>query len=188
MAGIQKFFQFANPESSTDDSIASEVTTNVTAPILLARHFYPHLTALAESGKKATLIFTSSGLAFIPMGLYPVYCPTKAAVHFFALTLRQQLNAAPEAVKNNFSIVEVAPPYVDTALDAEHRETVKAMLGGNAPAPMPLQQYMDTTMAQFEETENGKFKKELGTGFSQMGIDAWRGGFGKILESMHLDC
>lgn len=58
--------QIDDPSSSSDQAIEQEVTTNVTAPMILTRLFMPHL--LQVSG---TLMITSSGLAFIPMGVYP---------------------------------------------------------------------------------------------------------------------
>jgi short-subunit dehydrogenase involved in D-alanine esterification of teichoic acids len=46
--------------------IDEEVTTNVTAPMILARLFMPHLIKVG-----GTFMITSSGLAFVPMGVYP---------------------------------------------------------------------------------------------------------------------
>jgi hypothetical protein len=48
---------------------------------------------------------------------------------------------------------------------------------------MPLKEYMDATIAMFEEGG----RKEIALGFSQMGVDAWRGAFGPILEKFGLE-
>lgn len=176
MAGIQKSFDFKDPKSSTPQSIAGEVTTNVTAPMILAPTMIPHL--LAQK-RPTTFILVSSGLAFVPMPMYPVYCPTKAAVHAFAITLRGQL------LGTSCNVIELAPPYVDTGLDAEHRESVVEKQGGEEKAvkPMPLDDYLDGSMKSFEQ----EGIKEIGMGFSQMGVDAWRGAFGPIYKGMGMD-
>ena len=52
----------------------------------------------------------SSGLAFTPGAFAPVYSATKAAMHSFSMSLRHQV------AKRNISVVEVAPPAVNTDL------------------------------------------------------------------------
>ena len=151
----------------------------------------PHLAALAATGKPTALLITSSALAYVPLSFYPVYCPTKAAIHSFCVVLRQQLGYASEEVKRNMSVVEVAPPYTDTGLDAEHRTLTEGMQGGKDKAvhPMPLEEYLERAFVSLEEVDDeGRLKKEVGVGFAQMGIDTWRGGFGKILEGMGINC
>ncbi|KAF2465295.1 NAD(P)-binding protein [Lindgomyces ingoldianus] len=190
MAGKMESFSFFNPAESNDSMITSEINTNLTAPIILSRTFVPFLASLASEGKTANLIFVTSGLAYIPLGFYPVYCPTKTGIHYFALTLRQQLNYAPEVVKKNLSICELSPPYVDTALDAGFRDKVNATLGDRAPPPMPLEEYLDLAMKGLSEKgPEGKMLKEVTVpGFSELGVTAWRGSLGKILEGMGVDC
>jgi len=45
---------------------------------------------------------------------------------------------------------------------------------------MPLKEYMAATTAQFKKGD----EKEIAVGFSAMGVTAWRGAFGPILEGM----
>ena len=170
MAGIQRSFDFKNPESASSKSIESEVNTNVTAPMVLAHHLVPHLLSLKRS---TTFILVSSGLAFVPLPAFPVYCPTKSAIHYFAIMLRAQL--AGTSVR----VVELAPPYVDTELDAPHREDVIAAQGGpdKAVKPMPLEEYLDKSMEGLKQAE----KMEVAVGFAEMGLSTWRGAFGPIL-------
>ena len=82
-------------------------------------------------------------------------------------------------------VVELAPPYVDTGLDAEHRESVIEMQGGEEKAvkPMGLEAYLDTAMEGLRDEE----RKEVATGFSEMGVGMWRGAFGGALKSMSVD-
>ncbi|KAL9619922.1 MAG: hypothetical protein Q9160_005479 [Pyrenula sp. 1 TL-2023] len=182
MSGIQKQFSFLDPSTSTPESIDLEIRTNVTAPALLTRLFLPHLSSLDIP---AHLLLVSSGLAYIPMGLYPVYCATKAAIHSLAVAVRQQVSQSPNA--SNVNVVEIAPPYVDTGLDAEHRGRVVEMTGGEDKAvkPTPLKEYIDHTMGQLEGMDKGT--RELGMGFSQMGVDAWRGSLGKAMKGIGID-
>lgn len=85
----------------------------------------------------------------------------------------------------NVSVIELAPPYVDTSLDERFREKTVELQGGPGKAhpPMPLKEYMDATIAMLEEGG----RKEIALGFSQMGVDAWRGAFGPILEKFGLE-
>lgn len=189
-AGIQKLFSFLDPGSSSPEGIIAEVNGNLTAPLLLARLFLPHLQQLAGQGTSARLFITSSSLAYVPLSFYPVYCPTKAAIHSFCVILRQQLSYAPEAVKRNLSVVEIVPPYTDTDLDKEHRAVTIQMQGGSEKAfkPMPLDEYVQQAFEALQELDrDGGSKKEVAVGLGQMGVNTWRDGFGKILESMGME-
>ncbi|KAL8866359.1 MAG: hypothetical protein Q9174_006351 [Haloplaca sp. 1 TL-2023] len=175
MAGVQRSFDFKDPESSSPQSIQSEVTINVTAPMVLAQLFVPHLLSLK---RPTTFIPVSSGLGFVPLPFYPVYCSTKAAIHSFAVALRAQLAGT------SCSVIELVPPYVDTALDDEHRAQVNEAQGGEAKAipPIPLEAYLDTVMAALEKGD----AKEITNGLSEMGALIWRQAFDPILQQMHV--
>lgn len=164
--GIQYSFSFKEAEKWTDEKIIQEINVNTTGPILLARHFIPHLLSLK---KEANFMVTSSGIAFVPAGLYPVYSVTKGGVHHFMVALRQQMK------ETNVNIIEITPPYVQTELDSAHRE-----VAGEAQA-MPLQEYTDKT---FEILDSNKAKdlKEVAVGFAAMACEAWRSSIGGILE------
>lgn len=171
MSGKMELGFFNNPSSTSANAIVSEITTNLIAPIVIARAIMPHLLSLK---KPATFITVTSGLAYIPLPLYPVYNSTKAGLHTFSVVLRTQL------ASTNVNVIELAPPYVDTGLDERFREKTIKLQGGPEKAypPMPLKEYMDSTTAMFEKG----VQKEIALGFSQMGVDAWRGAFGPILE------
>jgi short-subunit dehydrogenase involved in D-alanine esterification of teichoic acids len=189
-AGIQKSFSMLDVSSSTPSSITAEIDSNLTAPILLTRLLLPHLVSLAQAGHPAALLTTSSSLAYVPLGFYPAYCATKAGMHAFLVAVRAQVGAAPEVVRRNLSVVEIVPPYVDTRLDAAHRAEIVAMQGGEDKAfpAMPLEEYIEKVFAGLDEVDaEGRMKKEIGVGFGQVGIDTWRGSFGKILEDMGID-
>lgn len=168
-SGVQHSYTFADITTSSDAQVVDEVTTNVTAPLILARHFIPYLLSL---NVEANFIITSSGLAFVPMGIYPIYCPTKALIHHFLVGLRQQLK------DSMVNIIEIDPPYVATDLDANHRLA-------DAPPPMPLDEFTDKTFAILDQ-QAAKELKEVAVGFAAMGVNAWRQSIGEILNKMHL--
>ena len=64
-------------------------------------------------------------------------------------------------------IIEVVPPYVDTALNAENRAQTDALQGGKEKAvqPMALGEYVD---GFFEGLEEGE--EEIAVGFAKKGV------------------
>ena len=107
-AGIQRQFDFTShkiikPFPSEDD----EVAVNLVAPIRLCALFTPNL----SKKKKAAIVNISSGLAFVPLSMMPIYCATKAALHSFTVSLRHQLR------NTTIRVFEVIPPATDTELD-----------------------------------------------------------------------
>lgn len=58
---------------------------------------------------EGTIINVTSGLAFIPNVAVPIYSASKAALHSYSITLRQQLAGKVE-------VIELAPPLVATDL------------------------------------------------------------------------
>lgn len=89
-----------------------EVDVNLKAYIHLSALFIPSFL----KQKEAAIINISSGLEFIPLALFPVYCATKAAIHSFSLSLRHQLK------DTSVRVFEVIPPTTDTELDHGSRE------------------------------------------------------------------
>lgn len=85
--------------------------------------------------------------------------------------IRQQL-------KGKVNIIEIAPPRVETDLDAAHKNTT------SAPA-MPLEEYTDKTFEILDNTD-AKDLKEVAVGFAENGVKAWRRAYGPILEGMKL--
>jgi short-subunit dehydrogenase involved in D-alanine esterification of teichoic acids len=171
MSGIMKHFSFKDASTSSNESIVSEITTNLTAPLVIARVVVPHLLSLK---RPTTFITVTSGLAYVPVPLYPVYNATKAGLHTATVVLRTQL------ADTNVNVIELAAPYIDTPLDADFREQTIALQGGkeHAMAPMPLKEYMEITTAQLEKGG----LKEVSIGFAALGVTAWRNAFGPILE------
>lgn len=84
--------------------LEAEIRTNLIGPIQLNSLFLPQLKRQAAS----TIVNVTSGLAFVPLPLKPIYCATKAAMHSYTQSLRVQLK------HSSVQVVELAPPAVAT--------------------------------------------------------------------------
>jgi uncharacterized oxidoreductase len=170
MAGKMEYFNLTDLSSSTTKSIISEATTNLIAPMIITRILVPHFQFL---NRPTTLITVSSGLGYIPVNMWPVYNATKAGIHAFSVSLRSQ------TAVSNVHVIELAPPYVDTALDDHFREKMIKQLGDHAQQPMMLEEYMERTT----DGMNQEGVKEVASGFGELGVTTWRNAFGPILEA-----
>jgi uncharacterized oxidoreductase len=103
-AGIMRNINL-NQERDLDD-VSREIEINLSGPVRMVQQFLPHL----RSKEQALIVNVSSGLAFVPMAISPIYCATKAALHSFTQSLRAQLDGT------GVSVIELAPPAVETAL------------------------------------------------------------------------
>jgi len=98
-----------NHTGPTEDlvGLTAELDINLAGPIRMVSVFINQLKA-----NRGTIVNVSSGLAFVPIQLSPVYCATKAALHSYTVTLRQQLK------REGVEVVELMPPAVHTDLTA----------------------------------------------------------------------
>jgi len=120
-AGIMRNLNF-NQDRALDD-VTREIDINLSGPIRMVQQILPHL----KTRKGALIVNVSSGLAFIPLSISPVYCATKAAVHSFTQSLRAQL------ASSGISVVELAPPGVETPLfRGEFAEEMRGQKGMDA--------------------------------------------------------
>jgi uncharacterized oxidoreductase len=104
-AGIMKKINLHDADEDLE-KICDEVETNLNGPIRMVKQFLPHL----KTKKAAAIMNVSSGLAFVPLPISPVYCSTKAALHSFSQSLRVQLK------NTEVRVFELAPPATQTAL------------------------------------------------------------------------
>lgn len=116
-AGIMRTINWH--DSSADlESLTEEIDINLKGPIRMSKAFLPHLKTKGE----AAIINITSGLAFVPLPISPVYCATKAALHSFSLSLRVQLK------NTRVKVFEIAPPATETALlSNSNREDMKGV-------------------------------------------------------------
>lgn len=107
-AGIQRQVNFLKGPKDLGEA-DDELATNLMAPIHLSAQLLSHL----RRKKQAAIVNISSGLAFTPLAVVPVYCATKAAIHSWSLSLRHQLRLT------SVRVFEIAPPMVATDLAGE---------------------------------------------------------------------
>nr|POE96934.1 putative oxidoreductase dlte [Quercus suber] len=164
--GLQKLSSIKDLNSSSDADVVLEVTTNATAPYIIARHVIPKLLA---RGTEANFMITSSGLAFVPAPMFPVYNATKAAAHAYMVSLRQGLK------DSNVNVIEIVPPYTATDLDVGHKDQLPSTLKA-----MPLKDFEDEIFEKLDNTP-AKDLKEVSAGTATGRVDAWRSGIGELL-------
>lgn len=104
-AGIMRNLDLQDTSLNLVD-ITREIDTNLSGTIRMVHQFLPHLTAQ----KTAAIVNISSGLAFVPFPLSPIYSAAKAGVHAYTQVLRLQLK------NTNVRVFEVAPPSTETPL------------------------------------------------------------------------
>jgi uncharacterized oxidoreductase len=126
-AGISK------PEDLTLDTIdvavpRSIIQTNILGVLYLTARLLPTL----KQRQNATIITTTSGLAFVPRANFPTYCASKAFLHSWLQSLRFQLR------DTSVEILELAPPYLQTELAGPSQ--------ASDPAAMPLADYISDVM------------------------------------------
>ena len=104
-AGVMRMVNLNKQEGTLED-LTTEIDINFKGPVRLTRRFLPEL----KKRPTAAIINVSSGLAFVPLPISPIYCATKAALHSFSLSLRAQL------ANSNVKVFEIAPPATETDL------------------------------------------------------------------------
>ncbi|SFB51702.1 uncharacterized oxidoreductase [Cohnella sp. OV330] len=106
-AGIQQRFSVLKADAKNDwAALSQEIATNIEAPFHLSMLFAPFFAAK----EAAAIINVTSGLAFTPFAIAPIYSASKAALHSFTMSLRLQLS------DTSVEVIEVAPPAVNTDL------------------------------------------------------------------------
>ena len=110
-AGVGLKRDLTDPATAPDE-LAQEIRTNLIGPVQLTAGLLPHLLRRPE----AMVVNVTSGLAFTPLPLKPVYCATKAAMHSYTQSLRVQLGST------SVKVVELAPPAVKTEFNRGQEE------------------------------------------------------------------
>lgn len=161
-SGVSNVTDFTKLNSQTDnEAIMAEITVNLTAPIVIARHAVPFLLA---AGRKSHFIVTGSGLGFLPVGRMSTYSATKAAVHSFMAGLRDSVSGTC------LGVIELAVPHVRTDFST------------GVPGGMELE---DFTRQMFEilQTTASDELREVGLAFGKVAAEVWRKAFDLILAA-----
>jgi len=111
---------------------AEMVETNLLGPVRLTSALLP----LLQGRPKSAILNVTSGLAFVPGAGVATYSATKAAMHSYTLSLRQQLR------HTTTEVIEIIPPYVQTDLGPNH---------GSDPRAMPLQDFIGEVVRILQE-------------------------------------
>ncbi|WP_026931765.1 SDR family oxidoreductase [Glycomyces tenuis] len=129
MAGIMR------PEPVLDsgslETAERTVETNLLGTIRLVHAFAPFLTDRPH----AAILTVTSGLAYVPLAATPTYSATKAAVHSYTESLREQLR------ETSVQVIEIAPPLTRTRLMGEGTDNDRAM---------PLDEFASEVMGLLE--------------------------------------
>jgi uncharacterized oxidoreductase len=124
-AGIMPF---DNAAGQIDEATSRRlIETNMLGPILLTSMLIEHL----KRQPRATIIYNTSVLAYLPLAFSAVYSATKAALHSYALSQRFMLR------DTGVTVQEIAPPWVDTDLIKKSGD----------PRAMPVDAFIAETMA-----------------------------------------
>lgn len=107
-AGIMRYVDLQSAKYGIEN-ITDEIEINLSGTIRMVHQFLPHL----KTHKSAAIINVSSGLAYVPFPISPVYSAAKAGVHAYTKVLRLQLK------NTNVKVFELAPPGTDTPLQNE---------------------------------------------------------------------
>jgi short-subunit dehydrogenase involved in D-alanine esterification of teichoic acids len=157
-SGIQRGFDFSKPETIDLDLLEMEFRTNYLSYMHLTTAFIPFL---QKQKNETSLIYTTSGLALMPLPRCPNYCASKAALHHMILALRHQLSNGP----GNIKVIEIFPPAVQTELhDEKHQPDIED--GGNIG--MPLKEFTDEAWKGLTDG-----KDQIPVGFVTKAFDAF---------------
>lgn len=163
-AGIQRDIDFTR---GIGEFMAgeNEIRINLEGPITLSGLLIPQLAGNPDPA----IINVSSGLGFVPAARMPVYSATKAGMHAFSMALRRQLAGI------GIEVYEVAPPAVDTNLNAEGRRK----RGGFKPDLGPAEFAAAVMRALEADTA------EIGYGMSEGFLHASRSELDESFERMN---
>jgi len=96
--------------------------------------------AILKRQANATILATSSALAFVPRADFPTYCASKAFLHSWLTSIRHQFRKVP------VEVLELSPPYVQTELTGDRQAT--------DPRAMPLDAFIAEVMQLLERGDH----------------------------------
>ena len=146
-----------------------EIDINIRGPMHLTLHLLRHL----KSKPNALVVNISSVLGFVPFSVInPVYCGTKAWLHFWSMDLRAQLK------DSKVKVIEIAPPTVATDLHREREDPDDNKKEKNKQA---------LSVEEFTDEVIGKWKKGdemISAGMGNDIVKSWEESMGSVFGKM----
>ncbi|RAH85218.1 NAD(P)-binding protein [Aspergillus japonicus CBS 114.51] len=144
-AGVQRPLKLVDEEP--EDILAradQEIDINIRGPMHLTLGLLKHFRNKPDD---ALIINVSSVLGFVPFAVInPVYCGTKAWLHFWSMNLRTQLSkGGSEKVR----VVEIVPPSVATDLHRERDDPDDNKKDKN-PSVLSVEEFMEEVSVKLE--------------------------------------
>lgn len=134
-AGISRTEDIASGDWAVAEAEAI-VQTNILGVLRVTAAVLPTL----RKQPNATIMATSSALAFVPRADFATYCASKAFLHSWLVSLRYQLRTLP------VEVLELSPPYVQTELTGAAQAA--------DPRAMPLSSFISEVMAMLEQSNH----------------------------------
>ena len=151
------------------DKADQEIDINIRGPMHLVMEMLSHL----KSKPDALVVNVSSVLGFIPFSIVnPVYCATKSWMHFWSMSLREQLKGS------SVGIVEIAPPTVATDLHRERSNPDDNKKENNAQA-LSVDEFVSEVVGKWKD---GNDLISAGPG-NEM-VATWEQSMGMMYEQM----
>ena len=107
-AGLMHLHDVANDSLSLKNQ-EMEILTNFYGVVALCDKLIPIL----KSKEQSAILNITSGMAYMPFSVAPVYAASKAAVHSYSQSIRQALE------KTSVKIFEALPPMIDTEMSKD---------------------------------------------------------------------
>ena len=134
-AGISR-----SEDMTADSWNVSDAEAIVETNILGVMRVTAALLPILKGRPNATIMATSSNLAFVPRANSPTYCASKAFLHSWLQSLRHQLRKVP------VDVLELSPPYVQTELTGAQQAA--------DPRAMPIDAYIAEVMQLIEREDH----------------------------------
>jgi len=141
-AGIQYVMDFSKPKTVDISKITHEITVNYIAMVAITHAFMPFF--LSKPGEKG-LLYTTTSLMSVPYPMVLNYSASKAALHSFIMSVREQLK---ESNVTGINLVELVTPLVQTEL----HDGQPGWEPGFNPG-MPVKDFVDEALKGFATKE-----------------------------------
>jgi short-subunit dehydrogenase involved in D-alanine esterification of teichoic acids len=169
-AGVQRPINVNDTEKSDFLQKADqEIDINIRGPMHLTLQLLEHF----KSKSNALVVNVSSVLGFVPFSIInPVYCGTKAWMHFWSMDLRTQLK------DTSVNVIEIAPPTVGTELHRERSDPDDNKKENNENA-LTVEEFTTEAMDKWKAG-----KEMISAGMGNDIVASWEQSMGSLFAKM----